>query len=89
MTTKARRRPGKPSENATIESACLDFLRAAIDKDRRERGVPLDEVYTALEMANACASLAGMLLNTVPFGSRRELLGAMSRLTLETMRCRH
>jgi hypothetical protein len=88
MTTKARRRPGKSSENETIEASCLSFLRAVIDKDRSERGVPLDEVYSAVEMANACASLAGMLLNTVPFGARWELLGAMSRLTVETMRCR-
>ena len=87
MTT-ARRRLRKPSENETIEASCLAFLRAVITKDRNERGAPLDEVYSAVELANACASLAGLLLNTVPFGARWELLGAMSRLTVRTMRCR-
>lgn len=84
MAKKKSGKPGSPGRsNKTIEAACLAFLRAAIDKDRRERGAPRNEEFTALEMANAAATLAGLLLAAVPFGARWQLLGVLSKLQLE------
>jgi hypothetical protein len=75
-------------DNKSIEETCTNFIFAVIEKDRRERGVPINGLYSALELANATATLAALLVDLAPFGERWCLINAMAKIVRKELRCR-
>jgi hypothetical protein len=75
-------------DNKSIEETCTNFVFAVIEKDRKKRGVPLNGDYSALEVANASATLAALLVDLAPFGARWELINAMAKIVRKELRCK-